>query len=550
MYATHFGLSENPFSIAPDPRFLYLSARHREALAHLLYGISAGGGFVQLTGEIGTGKTTLTRCLLEQVPDNVDIALVLNPRVSPLELVAVICDELKIAYTGGTQSLKVLVDALNTYLLDAHARGRRTVVMIDEAQNLSVEALEQVRLLTNLETTTEKLLQIILIGQPELAAHLARPELKQLAQRITARYHLMPLDLDETRAYIRHRLSVAGVTRSLLTARAITQVHHHSGGVPRRINILCDRALLGAYAEDKPHVRGGIVRRAAREVQVQGLRRSWRLAGLVGLLMIVLAGAGWYWAHPVQQESVRPSTLASKPTATQPAPVPDRVTVTPAPAAPAVPPAPAATPQPAPPISPPEPSLGAQLTAQPGGPSAVQALFAHWKLAEGTTTAGDPCLQAVSAGLACLRGSGNWHHLRRLRVPALLTLFDTEGQRNLVLARATREQDITLEWNGESRDLPLSAVEPWWHGDYLLLWKPPALEHRVLHAGIRGDDIRWLRARLDAALGAGAAPDAEDDRFDAALGERVREFQRRMGLTDDGIVGERTQFYLSFTEQP
>ncbi len=549
MYASHFGLSENPFSIAPDPRYLYLSARHREALAHLLYGISAGGGFVQLTGEIGTGKTTLTRCLLEQVPDNVDIALVLNPRVSPLELVAVICDELKIAYPQGTQSLKVLVDALNAHLLDAHARGRRTVVMIDEAQNLSVEALEQVRLLTNLETTTEKLLQIILIGQPELAAHLAQPELKQLAQRITARYHLTPLDIEETRAYIRHRLSVAGVTRTVLTPRAITQVHRHSDGVPRRINILCDRALLGAYAEDKLHVRGGIVRRAAREVQVLGGRRAWGIAGLVALLAMVTVVAGWYVVRPRQQDAG--SALPSA--ATQAAPASAASTTAP-PVAEAMPPASAPAPasQPSPetppaPVS--EPSPGALLAEAPSGESAVQALFTHWKLAVHATAGADPCALGASANLACLRGSGNWHHLRRLRAPALLTLLDTQGNRHTVLARGIRDTRITLEWNGRALDFPLDAVEPWWPGDYLTFWKPPELVDPILHAGLRGADVRWLRERLDAVLGAVPAPEA-DDLFDVALADRVREFQRRNGLSDDGIVGMQTQFYLSLTDQP
>jgi len=199
MYLSHFGLREPPFSITPDPRFLYMSARHREALAHLVYGVGEHGGFVQLSGEVGTGKTSVCRCLLEQLPSQVDVALVLNPRLSPVELLAAVCDELRIAYPAGTTSPKELVDRLYRHLLEAHSRGRRTVLIVDEAQNLAPEVLEEVRLLTNLETTREKLLQVILIGQPELAALLEQPKLRQLAQRVTARYHLEPLSRAETR---------------------------------------------------------------------------------------------------------------------------------------------------------------------------------------------------------------------------------------------------------------------------------------------------------------------------------------------------------------
>jgi general secretion pathway protein A len=282
MYASYFGLREPPFSITPDPRYLYMTGRHREALAHLLYGVTEGGGFVQLTGEVGTGKTTLCRCLLEQVPAGVDVALILNPRLTSEELLAAVCDELRIAYPPGTTSVKALVDALYHYLLDAHARDRRTVLIVDEAQDLAVEVLEQIRLLTNLETTREKLLQIILIGQPELMHLLAREDLRQLAQRVTARYHIEPFVEEDTRGYVRHRLQVAGRTRGLFTDRAISRVHRESRGVPRLINVICDRALLGAYAEEKTHVDARIVANAAAEVRGGKARRWYR--------------RGWSWA--------------------------------------------------------------------------------------------------------------------------------------------------------------------------------------------------------------------------------------------------------------
>ncbi|HET7341961.1 MAG TPA: AAA family ATPase, partial [Methylomirabilota bacterium] len=274
MYTSHFGLAEPPFSIAPDPRYLFLSEGHREALAHLLWGLGANGGFVQLTGEVGTGKTTLCRALLEQLPPEVDVAMVFNPALTSVELVAAVCDELRVPYPAGTTSLKTLVDALDRYLLDAHARGRRTVLVIDEAQDLSREVLEQVRLLTNLETTREKLLQIILIGQPELRTVLARGDLRQLAQRVTARYHLRPFSEPETRAYVRHRLQTAGQHRPIFRRAALRLVHRASRGIPRLINTICDRALLGAYAAGRTQVTAAIVRRAAGEVL--GQRRPRR----------------------------------------------------------------------------------------------------------------------------------------------------------------------------------------------------------------------------------------------------------------------------------
>ena len=283
MYVSHFGLTEPPFSISPDPRYLYMSERHREGLAHLLYGIQQPGGFVQLTGEVGTGKTTLCRCLLAQLPPEVDVAIVLNPRLTVIELLATVCDELGVSYPPETTSVKILVDRLYLHLLEAHGRGRRTVLIIDEAQNLSADVLEQIRLLTNLETTTEKLLQIILIGQPELVRLLERRRLRQLAQRVTARYHLLPLSRPETCGYIRHRVRVAGGSDTLFTPTAMRRVYRLSRGVPRLVNVICDRALLGAFAHEKDRVTAATVRRAGREVlgRVGGARLGSRLGRAV-----------------------------------------------------------------------------------------------------------------------------------------------------------------------------------------------------------------------------------------------------------------------------
>lgn len=254
-----------PFTITPDPAYLYLSPRHQEALGHLLYGTGQYGGFVQLTGEVGTGKTTVVRTLLEQKLVDVDVAMIHNPSQNELQFVQSICDELGVAYDHANLTLKTLVDALNAHLLKVHAAGRRTVLIIDEAQNLPRDVLEQVRLLTNLETHKEKLLRIMLIGQPELAELLARPDLRQLASRITARYHLMPLSEPETGEYIRHRLHVAGSFEDVFAPAAIREIHRAARGVPRLINILCDRSLLGAYAQGTRRVTPEIVRKAAAE---------------------------------------------------------------------------------------------------------------------------------------------------------------------------------------------------------------------------------------------------------------------------------------------
>lgn len=323
MYSAYFGLSEPPFSIAPDPQYLYMSDRHREAMAHLLFGIKGGNGFVVLAGDVGTGKTTLCRCLLEQIPEDVDVALILNSRQNENELLQTICDELDIE-TPPDAGNKQLLDALNTRLLESFSNGRTTVLVIDEAQLLSYPVLEQVRLLTNLETTKHKLLQIILIGQPELNDLLAKPELKQLGQRVTARYFLGPLEEDDTAEYIRYRLSVAGRhDAELFHPEAKRLIHHRSGGVPRLINVLCDRALLGAYAEGKNRVDRELARQAVSEVNggaiptQQGKSRSWWLPALIAA--VVAAGLGWGISSFYHQQSQQVAAPTNSPTASAPA---------------------------------------------------------------------------------------------------------------------------------------------------------------------------------------------------------------------------------------
>ncbi|WP_085759785.1 ExeA family protein [Oceanicoccus sagamiensis] len=287
MYQQYFGLSEAPFSIAPDPRYLFLSDKHREALAHLIYGVGDQGGFVVLTGEVGTGKTTICRCLLQQVPDNADIAFIINPRQSINQLLQSIFNDLHIDYDRGMTS-KDLVDELNHYLLEAHADGRNTILIIDEAQNLSVDVLEQLRLLTNLETNEKKLLQLVLLGQPELNDMLAKSELRQLAQRVTARYHLSPLSKPEVIQYIEHRLSVAGCRSELFPSTAINKIYQLSKGVPRLINLICDRTLLGVYSTNNDQASAKIVANAAKEIFPAQQGFNWKPIWLSLVLAAVI----------------------------------------------------------------------------------------------------------------------------------------------------------------------------------------------------------------------------------------------------------------------
>src|SRR6478736_9507652 len=319
MYLEYYGLKEAPFSITPDPRYVFLSERHRDALAHLLYGIGKGGsgGFVQLTGEVGTGKTTLCRLLLEQLPEHTRVALVLNPKLSPVELLETICEELKLDLVDRRGSLKGLVDTLNAYLLDAYAQGLRVVLIVDEAQNLSTDALEQIRLLTNLETPTQKLLQIILLGQPELRDKLNDTELRQLAQRITARYHLTPLDRVETEAYVRHRTAVAGAARLPFSRLGLRAIYQRSNGIPRLINIIADRALMAGYAREQESIGERLVDRAADET-LPGTARYWmhrygRWAAAAAIIVLALTAWTYFQWQPAPPPALTPAQATPVP---------------------------------------------------------------------------------------------------------------------------------------------------------------------------------------------------------------------------------------------
>jgi len=574
MYLDHFKLTERPFSITPDPRFLYMSARHREALAHLLYGLGEGGGFVQLTGEVGTGKTTLCRCLLDQVPEHVDIALVLNPKVTATELIATVCDELGIEYPEENTSIKSLTDALNRYLLDAYARDRRTVLIIDEAQNLSADVLEQVRLLTNLETSTQKLLQIVLIGQPELRTLLAREDMRQLSQRVTARYHLDPISRDEASAYIKHRLQICGNTQTVFNKRAVDKIQQLSGGIPRLFNVLRDRSLLGAYVEGYSQVDQKVVKKAAREVLAATDKKRerdrgwlpWLTAGLVVLVLMMLAAIIQPWKQAPETAAIQPATAVAVPADAHPATSLKPVVVPP--------------PEPAPEIAvdvvadePDKVTVQGEATAQlaqdeaaeleavagtepPSLASLLQEtdsssyrvawteLLSLWSVVLPGSVTPDFCDFAKQYGLLCMVEQGNWNTLRQFDRPVILQLAAPDGRRVPVVLQHLEGSIAAVIVGNALYRLDVEQVERSWYGDYVLLLQAPPDGRLYMKVGDRGPVVSWLRQQLEQAQGE-RIPTADPLDFDYALQEQVLVFQRSHGLVADGIVGKNTMIHLN-----
>jgi general secretion pathway protein A len=512
MYKDYFGLKEEPFAIAPDPQFLFMSECHREALAHLIYGIKSAGGFVLLTGEVGTGKTTVCRCLLGQVPENSEIAFVLNPKLSVVELLETVCDELAIKYPQGNRSNKVFIDAINRFLLAAHSRGRKTILIIDEAQNLSAAVLEQIRLLTNLETNKQKLLQVIMLGQPELKLMLERPELRQLAQRITARYHLESLAKNEIKDYINHRLAVAGVERSLFPARTIAKLYQLSGGVPRLINLLCDRALLGAYVKEQSQVSPALLAEASREVfggrrKPQSYRYptwQWLLLLVVVIGALLLVPTAWF----------RPPPPATAPVeATVPLPQLDRL------------------------------EWDEQQPLAQSKLLAYQALFDLWGVSYGSVQGSDRD-QAASNGLSLLSKRDSFGRLRQLNRPAVLKLINSLGQDYYVTLMALSDATATLVIGKRRRIVPITELSAQWFGEFTLLWQLPPDYTGVLKPGAKGIFVQWLDQQM-ATLNGRSAQVGENLVFTGQLLEEIQRFQSTEGLVPDGVVGPYTLIQLN-----
>ncbi|NRF72109.1 AAA family ATPase [Aquincola sp. S2] len=508
MYAPSFGLAREPFSIAPDPRFLFMSERHREALAHLLFGLQGGGGFVLLTGEIGAGKTTVCRCFLEQLPAHCNVAYIFNPRLTVTELLRSVADEFRIEGLPphASATVKDYLDPLNAFLLREHAAGRNNVLIIDEAQDLTPELLEQLRLLTNLETAERKLLQIVLIGQPELRTMLARPALAALAQRVIARYHLQALSAAETEAYVRHRLAVAGGTGPLpFDAGALRRIHQLARGVPRRINLLADRALLGAWSRRRERADRGIVDNAAREVFDEAVPRPRRLAlagaGLLAAAGLWAAAAHWPMTAPAEARRVVAAPAASA------------VSAATAPSAPAS--AAAIAPVPAIELD----ALWQRLDSDEA--AAWRALAALWS---DNPLAADPC--AADQPLRCQRSTSlTLAQIRALDRPGLITLVDPGNRARPALLVGLRDRHALLRLGDHTHAVAIDALAARWRGDFATLMRRPA-------------DNEGMPDWIAAQLGAGEA-DA------AALRARIAAFQRAQGLPADGVAGPLTLMQLN-----
>ena len=553
MYTKTFGLTQDPFSIAPDPRFLFMSERHREALAHLLFGVTGkdnsvggtGGGFVLLTGDIGTGKTTICRCFLEQIPDNCHVAYIFNPKLSAIELLQSICEEFHITVAAGAaQALtaKAYIDALNAFLLQNHASGQSCVLIIDEAQNLSGDVLEQLRLLTNLETNERKLLQIVLIGQPELRVMLARPELEQLAQRVIARFHLDALNAPETTHYITHRLAVAGHTGALpFTAKALARIHHLSNGVPRRINLLCGRSLLGAWSSGQQRVDTGVINKAAAEVFGTGTRHAWFghttrtpvMLGVVALLagtalasyllwlatapaLTRMAAAGTPTSHMPTSRATAASTRidqsadAQTPTAVQRSaqlPVEAMVALM--------------------------PRLPVDINP------AWRALATVWSL---PALGAFPCQSAKLAQLRCLQTIRlSLPQLRQLGRPGIMTLQSGSTPPVFAVLVGLSDTTATLQIDTQHQVVSLLALGQLWSGDFATYWQPPPDYAPGMKDGSTGPTITKVTELLDRVEGLPptAAPTSTPT-LNTALQNRLRAFQRAHGLTPDGLPGPLT----------
>lgn len=527
MYHEFFGLKEPAFSIAVNPRYLFMSDQHREALAHLLYGIQ-NGGFVMLTGEVGTGKTTIIRCLLEQLPENTDIAIILNPTANAPELLCTICDELGVSYISDELTVKNLTDALNEFLLDNHRKGRKTVLLIDEAQLLKVPVLEQIRLLTNLETTTEKLLQIMLVGQPELKKLLARPALRQLSQRITARFHLEALTPAETKAYIHHRLKVAGLPdhQRPFSDAIIKKIHEFSGGIPRLINVLCERLLLGAYAQNQHNIDKQIFASAAKEVagtathqeeKVAAARTSWHalLVAVVAAVMVAvwfllpdelstssapLANAGAV-NEPTQSSSLfaSSSSAASAGVVNEQSPLIAMAT---------------------------RDLVAAQLV-----------LFDHLSLAVGDST--NPCLASVAVNYSCEKVRlASWDELKDINRPGLMTLATSDKKWVYLLLAGLSENYVLIIENGVERIIPWRDIAPLWTGDFYYVWSRPQGFEKSLQLGDKSDLVTWVAEQF-AQLDQQPAPLTRQF-YTEKLKKRVELFQRTQNILPDGVIGAQT----------
>ncbi len=554
MYNAYFNFKEPPFSIAPDPRYLYMTGQHREALAHLVYGLNSEGGCILLTGEVGTGKTTVCRCLLEQIPEHTNIALVVNPKVTAIELLESICDELKIEYPAENNTIKTYIDRINVFLIEANARNEKTVLIIDEAQNLDDTVLEQLRLLTNLETNQRKLLQIIILGQPELLDILSRPEMRQLAQRITARFHLNALSRNEVKAYINHRLAIAGQNAQLFPDHTISQLYRLSKGIPRLLNVLCDRSLLGTYVQNKPVVDTKTLSTAAKEVfgelkQVQNkskLGRILRIAAIATIIAITTTLA----VILLNDSAVKtPANIkVNNSTASQVKTIPEKLPMQEADltqaSSEALEPITATAPETNPdkPRSDPIKDFIDSAIAK-NKEVAFNTLLMHWQPTYIKETSASVCNDPAH-GLSCFNHRGNLNSLLKLNRPVVLKLYNDDGKiAHIVLNHLDNNQAI-LNTGSDNLEVNSSLLEKHWYGEFSLLWQAPPFYQKTIIPGSNGEAVQWLGQQLTRLYNHSNTPTIYDT-YSAELVALLKRFQKSKGLIPDGIAGPLTLIHLN-----
>ncbi|MDH5613196.1 MAG: AAA family ATPase [Gammaproteobacteria bacterium] len=537
-----------------------MTGQHREALAHLIYGLNSEGGCILLTGEVGTGKTTVCRCLLEQIPEHTNIALVVNPKVTAIELLETICDELKIEYPADNNTIKTYIDRINAFLIEANARNEKTVLIIDEAQNLDNTVLEQLRLLTNLETNQRKLLQIIILGQPELLDILARQEMRQLAQRITARFHLKALSRNEVKAYINHRLAIAGQNAQLFPDHTISQLYRLSKGIPRLLNVICDRALLGTYVQNKPVVDTKTLTTAANEVfgelkQVQNkskLVQASRIAALttvatITIILIVLLLNDMSVGKPaskiidINSSAAEENITILKKTSSEEIQKIDN------------------------PSDKQIPSLEStteiinesntdQVTLDPvtefirtatdqNKEIAFSNLMIRWQpnytIKDNLSICNDP-----AHGLSCFTHRGNFNSIRKLNRPVILKLYNDDGKIAYIVLDGLDENQAALNTGPDNFEVALSQLEKYWYGEFSLLWQPPPFYQQAILPGSNGAVVQWLGQQLTRLYGDNNTPTIYDI-YSENLVTLLKHFQQSKGLVADGIAGPLTLIHLN-----
>lgn len=524
MYQEYFQFTEWPFSIVPNSRFLYQSRRHSEAIFQIKAGLGDGGGFAMLTGEVGTGKTTVSKAILATLNSNIQAGVILNPTFSDIELLEAICDEFGVEYPSSS-TLKILSDSLYEFLLTNHAQGIQTLVVIDEAQHLSVQVLEQLRLLTNLETESQKLLKVLLIGQPELQQKLQMPQLRQLAQRMTGRYHLLPLNPDETKEYIKFRLEYAGGKTTLFDAASLKHIAHRTFGIPRLINLVCDASLKHAYAMGEVSPSLATVEVACEEVMSfqtgtipissqSSVELDKKMGWAIPVVFASLLSLAAYYTTP---NLIRPWIASYVQEQYPKTPLIQEVTEVPK-------------------------ELRSELSQYGSFESAMTSLYKVWGYK--ASMSDSLCIDNDDSKFFCQLSQGDIETLLNLNRPVVLSLLIDSEERFAVLYGLS-DSRVKLLIGERVFSFDRQALNLIWHGDYHQIWH--SRWDRTLQLGMKGKDVISLDQSLSKALG---KPISDSKEFNQQLLNKVREFQGWQGLNVDGIAGQQTLRHLERLSQP